>query len=68
MTGKTKRAESIFLATRDLTPSQRAAVLEEECEGDDKLRAEVEILLRRQDARASAGSDQIGRASCRERV
>jgi eukaryotic-like serine/threonine-protein kinase len=44
------RAKSIFLATSDLDPAERAAFLDRECRGDAELRARVEALLRANDA------------------
>jgi serine/threonine protein kinase len=38
--------ESLFLAARDLPESQRAAFLDQECQGKPKLRAQVEVMLR----------------------
>jgi eukaryotic-like serine/threonine-protein kinase len=39
------RVKELFEATADLDPTQRAALLEKECGGDQALRSEVESLL-----------------------
>ena len=40
-----QRAKEIFDEARRLAPDLRAAFIDTECEGDEKLRAEVEMLL-----------------------
>jgi eukaryotic-like serine/threonine-protein kinase len=40
-----KRAEEVFFKVRGLPPSQRDAILDRECNGDEALRAEVLSLL-----------------------
>ncbi len=39
------RVKELFEAAADLTPNERAALLNNECDGDDALRREVESLL-----------------------
>ena len=43
---KWDRAQSVFLSAADLAPVERARFLNEACEGDPYLRAEVESLIR----------------------
>ena len=41
-----RRLEELFDDAADLTPEQRAVMLDEECGDDDELRSELEILFR----------------------
>ena len=43
---KWDRAQNVFLSAADLAPGERDGFLDEACEGDPGLRAEVESLLR----------------------
>jgi len=52
--GRFQRTERVFLAVADLDHATRAARLDELCEGDAKLRADVESLLRHHDSVARA--------------
>jgi hypothetical protein len=40
------RAQKLFLAAADLAPPERQCLLDEACQGDPGLRAEVESLIR----------------------
>ena len=40
-----ERVTELFLATYELAPPQRAAVLDRQCADDPSLRQEVEVLL-----------------------
>ncbi|MEM7245514.1 MAG: serine/threonine-protein kinase [Acidobacteriota bacterium] len=45
-----RRVEELFHAALDLSPSERAAFLDEKCRDDRRLRAEVDSLLNHHDA------------------
>src|SRR5215470_17096871 len=42
---RSQRVEQLYHAARERDPSQRAAFLQQACNGDDALRREVESLL-----------------------
>jgi serine/threonine protein kinase len=44
-----QQVESLFLAAVELAPHQRAAFLDEHCDGDPELRAEIESLVQSAD-------------------
>jgi len=44
------RVKELFEAAVDLDPNQRTALLEKECDGDEALRAEIESLLKSDEA------------------
>jgi serine/threonine protein kinase/tetratricopeptide (TPR) repeat protein len=44
-----QQVEGLFLAAVELAPSERAAFLDEHCDGDPELRAEIESLVRSAD-------------------
>ena len=44
-----RQVEQFYLSALQREPTQRAAFLAEACEGDEKLRVEIESLLAEQD-------------------
>jgi hypothetical protein len=44
-----QQVEGLFLAAVELAPDDRAAFLDEHCEGDPELRAEIESLVQSAD-------------------
>jgi serine/threonine protein kinase/tetratricopeptide (TPR) repeat protein len=59
--GQYTRAKQLFLAVCDLSPSARAAALDEECGDDIDLRAEVESLVAHYDGPTATMGESVGK-------